>query len=300
MATTVSGINETLVDERVQSAFRFALPMLSVFSFGISAEEKIVDDVVYVPIATDPSSAAKTAGTFGTSQGTLAGTSVTLSTFRSASWDFKEGEVGARVFENAWADKVAGAVYVLAKYGVDLALALVTAANYGSGENDVLTVAPADFGPNDLGQLWTKGAKKIKQRQKAVFLNADYGGSLLGESTLATIFSNSGNNFMASGVVPQLLGMPSFIYPDFPANSEGCGGMVVGGAAIGIGIAPPSQLIASGEGDVVERRMVVDADTGATFQLTTKVDAGGMVSGELASLMGAAKLQDGIVRLVNG
>jgi hypothetical protein len=299
MATTVSTVNQSLVDERVVEALRLVLPMLRAFSFGVSAEEKIQNDVVYVPIATDPSTAAKTAGTFATGTGTLAGSAVTLSTFRAAAWDFSEGAVPARLFEQAWADKVAGGVYVLAKYVIDLGLALVTAANYNDTTADKLVVAPADFGPNDLGQLWTKGVEKIKQRQRSVFLNAEYAGALLGESTLATVFSMAGNNFMASGVIPQLLGMPTFVYPDLPSNNQNLGGMVVGAAAIGIAAAPPSQLLASGMGDVVERRIITEPDSGLSLQYTMKAGAGGTISGEVAVLAGVAKLQDAIVRLVS-
>lgn len=299
MATTVSSVNEALVDEKVVGALRFVLPMLRAFSLGVSADEKIVNDSVYVPIATDPTVATKTAGTFATGTGTLAGTQVTLDTFEAAGWDFKEGAVSARLFESAWADKVAGGIYVLAKQVIDAALALVTATNYGDTDSDKLIVAPGDFGPSDLGTLWTKGVKKIKQRQRTVFLNADYAGALLGESSLATIFSTAGNNYMETGIVPMLLGMPSYAYADLPANSENLGGLVVGAAAIGVGAAPPSQLISSGEGDVVERRFITEPDSGMTVQYTAKVDAGGAVAGEVAVLYGVKKLQNAIVRLVS-
>ena len=141
MASTISTVNESLVDQNVVGALRYVLPMLKSFSLGIESEGKIQNDVVYVPIATDPSAQPKTAGTMVTADGTLAGTAVTLSKFYGASWDCAEGAMSPSLFPSYWADKAAGAVYSLAKQVVDAALAVITAANFGNKEGtDKLTV----------------------------------------------------------------------------------------------------------------------------------------------------------------
>jgi hypothetical protein len=74
---------------------------------------------------------------------------------------------------------------------------------------------------------------------------------------------------------------------------------VVGQAAIAIGIAQPSPLMASGEGNIVERRIISEPDSGLSVMLTVKADAGGTVSGEVALLFGVAKGQDSAVRLLS-
>jgi hypothetical protein len=127
MASTISTINQTLVEQRVVVALRYMLPSLQALSLGISSEGKIQNDVVYVPISTDPSAQSKTAGTQVTANGTVAGTAVTLSNFYGAAWDAKEGAMPSSLLPQYWADKAAGSVYSLAKQVIDAALGLVTA-----------------------------------------------------------------------------------------------------------------------------------------------------------------------------
>jgi hypothetical protein len=300
MATTVSTINEALVDNRVVAALRTVVPLLKFFSYQIDLGEKTTSDVVYVPIATDPSVGNKTAGTFVTAGGTVAGTSVTLSRFRGAAWDATEGSMRSELLASYWADKAAGAVYVCAKDVIDYALTLVLKATYGDADADKLVIAPGDFGQEDLASLWGKGVAKIKNQTRNVLLNTAYAQNLFGTSQIALIYANAGNNFLSTGILPQMLGMNVAHYTDIPTNSEDLGGMVIGRAAILIATAKPSQLMASGEGNIKERRFITDADSGLTVQYTVKADAGGTLSGECAILYGCAAGQNAIVRLVNG
>lgn len=299
MASTISSINNALVDARVVPALRSLLPILNMFSYGIEQGEKIVNDVVYVPIATDPSKATKTAGTMLTASGALAGTTVKLDTFEGAAWDATEGTMRSELFSQYWADKAAGAVYVTAKSAIDTALALVTASNFGNTTNDKVVVAAADFGQNDLASLWQKGTTKIKRQQKNVMLNTAYAASLFGNSALATIFASAGNNFISSGTIPGFIGMNVAHYQDLPSNSENLGGVVLGRAALLIALARPSMLIEAGEGNVVDRRIIQDPDSGISCMYTVKADAGGTVTGEVCLLYGVAKGQDAAVRLVS-
>lgn len=298
MASTISTINQSLVDERVVAALRYVLPMLRSFSLGISTKPLILNDAVYVPIATDPTVGVKTPGTMGTATGTLTGTLVTVDTPKVAAWDAVEGSMPARLFPQYWADKSAGAVYGLAKTVIDAALALITQANFGNTEGtDKLTVAPADFGANDLGLLWQYAATKIKQRVSSLGLNAAYAGALMGETNLATIFSNTGNNFLASGVLPQLIGMNTWAYPSFPANSQNLGGAVFGQAALLVAVATPDELMGAGDGNIADRRIITDPDSGISVLYTQKADAGGTITGECQLYYGVAKGQDAVVRL---
>lgn len=300
MATTISTVNQSLVDSKVVAALRYFMPMLKAFSYQVESEGKIKNDVVYVPIATDPTAQSKTAGTRVTANGTVTGTSVTLSNHYAAGWDATEGSISPAMFGNYWADKAAGAVYALAKQVIDAALAVVTAANFGNDEGeDKLTVSAADFGANDLAKLWQYGATKIKQREVSLGLNASYAAALMGETSLAQVFATGGSNFIATGVLPTLIGMNTWAYPAFPANSENLGGAVFGRAAILVGCAPVAPLAAAGEGNIVERRIITDTDSGISVLYTMTADGAGTVNGECEMLYGVAKGQDAVVRLVS-
>ena len=298
MATTISNINTALVDERVIGALRFALPMANLFSFQIDQEEKLQNDVVRVPIGVDPTVATKTPGTFLTDGGSLTGKDVTLSNFRGAAWAATEGQISAMTIEKFWADKAAGAAYVTVKDAVDAALALITPANFGNLANDVQITAPADFNQLALGGLWTKGATKIKRQDKVVMLNAIYGGQVLGNSTMAIVYALAGKEFASTGKVPEFGGMPMLTYPDFPSTGN-LGGAVIGKAALLLGTARPSMLMAAGEGNIVDRRVITDPDSGLSVMYTMKADAGGTISGEMCLLYGVAKGQDAVVQLLS-
>lgn len=298
MATTIATVNQSLVDEAVVSALRDIKPMLDAFSYKPEAVGKIKNDVVFVPIATDPTSQNKTAGTRVTTDGTLAGTAVTLSNFKGAAWDAAEGAIGRSVFENYWVDKIAGAIHSLGKNVVDTALALVTATNYSNVEGtDKLTVAIADFGLSDLTKLWQYAIAKIKDQKMSFGMNPAVAGAIFGESTVASAFAFNGTNFIQTGAVPQLLGMNTWMYGAFPANSENLASAIFGKAAILVGVAPPEPLFDSG-GDVVEKRIITDPESGISVLYAMSAAGGGLVSGECSVLFGVAKGQDSIVRHV--
>lgn len=299
MASTISGINEALVDKQVVEALKHMLPVLRAFSYVIEQDDRITSDTVNVPLSTDPTVGDKTAGTFKTADGALAGTTVTYNRFRAAGWDAVETTMRPSLFAQYWADKAAGAVYGCAKDVIDYALSLITIANFGDADADKLVVAPADFGQNDAALLWERATTKIKRQKKTFMMNTAYAGSLFGSSNLALIYASAGNNFLASGQIPQFLDLNQMHYADFPANSQNLGGAVIGSAALALAIARPSMLMGAGEGNIVERRVITEPDSGLSAMYTTKADAGGTISGEVAILYGAAKGQNSIVRLVS-
>lgn len=300
MATTISTINESLVDQKVVEALRYVLPMLDAFSLRVENEGRIKNDVIYVPFATDPTAQIKTAGTAVTPNGTLAGTSVTLSNHYAAGWDATEASLPSRLLAPYWADKAAGAVYALAKQVIDAALAVVTKANFGDASGtDKLVCAAADFGQGDLALLWQYAEAKIKQRQRSLGLSPTYAAALMGESNLGLIFASSGNNFVQSGILPTLIGMNTWAYGAFPTNSENLGGAVFGKAAICAAVAPVDALAAAGEGDIIERRIITEPESGISVLYTMTYAFGGTVKGECEILYGVAKGQDAVVRLTS-
>jgi len=300
MASTIATVNQALVEQQVVSALRNVLPMFDSFSMRFSRTGMIQNDTLYVPVGTDPTAGTKTLGTIVTGTGTVAGTSISLSTAIGAGWDAKEGEISASLFEKYWADKAAGAVYGVAKTIVDAALALVTAANYGNAAGtDKIVVAPGDFGQSDLALLWAAAETKKIGRQRSFGMNPAYAAALLGESNLGLIFANTGTNFVQSGVVPQLMGMSAWCYGAFPSNSENLGGAIFGKSAIGGAVAPVDQLAQSGEGDIADRYIITEPNSGLSALYTMVADGGGIVKGEVAVLYGVAKIQDAIVRLAS-
>jgi hypothetical protein len=297
MATTISTINQSLVDQKVVAALRYMMPFLKTFSYQVTATGMIQSDVMYVPIATDPTAQSKTAGTTPTANGTVAGTSVTLSNFYAASWDATEGKIAGNLFENYWADKAAGGVYALAKQVIDATLGQLTTANFGHATADQLVCPTADFGQANLAQLWKLAEDKIRQREKSLGLNAAYAAALFGQSTLALTYATGGNNFFSSGVVPQILGMPTWVYTAFPACGQNVGGAVIGRASLLLAAAPPSPLMSAGEGGIIDRRIITDPESGLSVLYTMKGEGGGTVTGEVELLYGVAVGQDAAVRL---
>lgn len=301
MASTISNINTALVDARVVKALRYVLLRLSAFSYLVGPKNAIQNNVVRVPIATDPTVGDKTAGTMGTASGTATGTDVTLSSFRTAPFDAVEGTMSADLFPSYWADKVAGAVYGLGKDVVDTALALVTATNYSNVEGtDKFTKAQADFTQSALAEFCSIGVTKVKQRERTIVLNTGYAMTLLGNSVMAIANAAAGNNVLASGELPNLLGTPAFQYDALPTNSENLKGIFLGRAAICVAVAIPDQLMVAGDGDIVERRIISDPESGLGVLYTMTASGGGTVNGECCLLFGVAKGQNALVRLVSG
>jgi hypothetical protein len=298
MASTLTNLNEAQVDEMVVAALRDVLPALRAFSTVIEMEGAIQNDVRRVPIATDPSAQSKTAGTNPTANGTVVAVDVTLSAFYAASWDAVEGKMPAKLFPAYWADKIAGGIYSLGSQVVGAGLALITAANYGSTENeDFLTYAPADFGQTELGLLYAAAKTKIKSREMSFGMNPSFAGSLLGNSNLGVIFATGGNNFVSTGVVPALLGVPSWMYGAFPTNSQNLGAAMIGKGAIAVAVAPPATLANAGDGDIIDQRIITEPDSGLSVLYRSSASRGGSVTGSVELLYGVAVGQDAVVRV---
>jgi hypothetical protein len=279
-------------------AIRTILPALDMFSIRVDAEPAIVNSVKRVPLSTDPTLVTKTPGTFATATGALTGVDVTLNQFRGIGWDATEATTPVKLLPQLWAEQAAGGIHKIAKDVIDQALALITATNYGNATADKSVVAPADFGQYELAQLWEKGQTKIKSQEQTLLINSSYQAAMLGLSGLGLVFATSGLNFIASGKIPSLMGMNVVHYNGVPTNSENLGGAVIGKAAIAIAIARAGFFLNAGDGNIVDRRVISDPQSGLSAMLTTKADAGGTLSGEVAMLFGVAKAQDAVVRLL--
>jgi hypothetical protein len=300
MATTLTNfVDDMLVIDAIQAALKNALVPLRAFSFGIDTNGKVQNDILRVPVVTAASTAAKTPGTASTSGGGAATTSVTLSTYRESSWQLNEGQVNSGRASVLFAAMAAEATYALAKYVIDTALALVTASNYGNDTDDKLVVAAADFGQNDVAQLLIKAEAKKLGRVRSLLLNANYAGNLFG-SSLALMYATAGQNVFASGVLPPMLGMASYMYSALPTNSENLGGLVCDQGAIAVGMAAPEALVAAGEGNKISDTVVTDPDSQVVARYVRMADAdGGYHKGRVELIFGVAKVQDSIVRILS-
>lgn len=301
MASTIAGINEALVDEKIHEALKHVIPVLGAFSYVIEEDDRIIGDTTNVPLATDPTVATKTAGTLVSATGALAAATVTYNRFRGAGWDATEATMRASLLEQYWADKAAGAVYGVAKDLIDAALGLVTAANYDNVEGvDKLTVAPSDFDQASMAELWAIANNKIKRQSKTAILNTTFASAVFADSNLALIYGSAQDNYLSQGQLPRFLDLNQMHYADLPDNTEDLGGVVIGRAAIAIGIARPGFFLNSGEGDIVDRRIITDADSGISCMYTITASGGGKLNGEVALLSGIVKAQNSAVRLVAG
>jgi len=236
----------------------------------------------------------------GTKSGSLTGVNVTLDQKKEAIWGVKEGEIAGGLFANWWADAAAGAVHNLGKTVVDAALAEVTASNFGdNAATDKHVVALADFRQTDLAQLWKKAIVKIKNQPVSFGMGPGAAAAVFGETNLGAIFSNTGTNWFATGIVPQLIGMKTWMYTEFPSNSENLEAAMFGKAAIAVGIATAEMLADSGEGDTVDRRIITDPETGLQALYTVGFGQGGQLTGSMWLMYGIKKVQDAVVRYVS-
>jgi hypothetical protein len=139
---------------------------------------------------------------------------------------------------------------------------------------------------------------KIKRQDKVLILNTAYSAALAGLSNFPLVYAFDGDNFLKTGKLPDFMGMQVATYSAFPTNSQNLGGAVFGRAAILLGTARPSMLMSAGDGNIVDRRVITDPDSGLSVMYTMKADAGGTISGEICMLYGVAVGQDAVVRLV--
>lgn len=297
MATTITNVNEALLDDLVIPALRNVLPILRAFSLKVIPKGNIVvNNTTRVQLSTDPTGGAKTPGTMVTDTGALTGVDVTLDTPYGAAFSATEGTMPPTSMEQWWATQAAGGVYVCAKAVVDSALALVTQANFAAK----VTKPVGDFGQAALAELWEQAETTIKQRERTFGMNAKYAAALMGSGTLALALGQTGSTFIQTGVLPAFLGMSAWSYAGFPSNSENLGGAVFGRAAIAVAVAELPDLMASGDGNIMYRRSITEPDSGITAKFTVTGDGGGTMKGEVALLYGVAK-GDGnaLVRLVS-
>lgn len=298
MATTLTNLNQARIESAMQAALKNSLVSLGAFSLGLSTEGMNKDDVLKVPVLTDPTAQSKTLGTAITSNGAVTGVSVTLDTPKEAAFTLIEGTVTGAQLQQYAEGLAAGAIYSLAKSVLDAAFGLVTAANYGDTDADKLIVAAADFGQGDLGTLFTKAETKLLGRQRSLILNAAYAGQLIGESNLGLILAAMGDTALKTATLPPLLGMTSFMYSGLPSNSENLGGMVIDKTSIGVAISPIEQLVAAGEGDCIMNTRVTEPDSGITvnYKMVGNAD-GGYVKGIVSVMYGVAKVQNALIRI---
>jgi len=295
MATTLTNLDQAKIELSIQAALKNALVPISAFSLGVSTEGMNKDDVIKVPVLTDPTSQSKTLGTAITVNGTVTGVSVTLDTPIQAGFEMVEGTVNPAQAQ-AYAEGLAtGATFSICKAIVDAAFGLVTNANYATK----VTVPVADFGQKDIGDLFAAAEAKKLGRQRSLILNGPYAGSLIGESSLGLILATLGDQALKTASLPPLMGMTSYLYSGLPSNSENLGGMVIDKTAIAIAISPVNNLLGSGDGDVMGQSLITDPDSGITVGYRMVGDGdGGKFKVLITAMYGVAKVQDAIVRLV--
>jgi hypothetical protein len=298
MASVYSNLNSAMVDDRIVAALRHVSIGIKTMSHIVEDREMVKDNVIRVPLAVDPTVATKTPGAIGTPTGSLTGVNVTLDQFKNATWSATEAVIPARLLAKHWSDQAAGAVHALGQTVLNTAFANVTKANYGDTSADKHVSVPASFMQEDLGILWEKAEEKIKGQDKTFVMNAKYAAAILSQPGLGLLFATAGNNYIQTGQIPTLMGMGVMKYTPLPHNDEHLGGVVMGQAAVAIALAPTEGFLGSGDGNIMDRRVITDPESGLSCMYTVVADGGGTMTGEVAVLFGTAKAQNSIVRLV--
>lgn len=289
MGTTFTNISSAQLDDMVVESARSVLPLFKLFSIALESGPRVNGNVVRVMLNTDPTVGTKTLGTMTTDTGGLTGVDVTINTPLSAGWKATEGSIGVAQLVPWWQAQINGAVYGVAKAVIDAALALFTATNFGNTDADKMVVAPGDFGWADYARFETLADVKIK-RTVGMLLNAYYAGAIRAESTIMQYAATLGQNLLATGGVPTLGGQITPVkYVGLPTNSENLGGIAFGKAAVAGIVAPYDLINGPGDGDIVERRIITEPDSGLSLVYTSTATGGGTRSGEIAALVGVAK-----------
>jgi hypothetical protein len=298
MSTAFTNLSTAQVDDMVVEAAREFLPLFRMFSIELSADSKVYNNVVKVQLSTDPTVGVKTLGAVGADTGALTGVDVTINTPKQATWKATEGTISAATLPAWWQTQINGGMYGCAKAIIDSALGLVKASAFGNTDADKLVVAPADFGWSDYAALEVKADVKIK-RPVGMLLNAYYAGAIRAETSIMQYAATLGQDALASGKVPTVNGITPIKYVGLPDNGENLGGFVFGRAAIAGIVAPYDLINSSGEGDIVERRMITEPDSGLTVVYTVTAQGAGTRIGEIAVMYGVAvgRASD-VVRLV--
>ena len=301
MATTFTGLSEAQLDDIVIPAIQAMLPYLGAFSTRTRYEERLILNNAYiVPLVGNVTVKDKTPGAPVETSGGATGVSVVADKFKGASFYAKEGEVPSSLMSTWWPEQMKTACVAVAQTCVDGALALITAANYGSGTNDVVTQALAQFDDSTLGAIHAAARRKLKNVRGAFLCDPQVGGKLISmkQMVLALAVADDRNS-LADGRLPGgIIGYDCYEYADFPDNSENLVAAVIGRSAIAVAAGAPDQLITSGQGDVTYRRVFEEPESGLTIQYTEMVNGHGKVEAEVAQIYGVKKGQDAVVRLV--
>ena len=301
MATTLTTMNDTMIVSQIIGALKYGLIPVQSTSFEVDTAGRVQNDVMRVPVITDATAQSKTPGTALTSNGTVTGTSITLTHFYEAKWQLNEAQINPTRAPGVFAALAAGAGYGIAKLVVDSIVADITAAHFGNADSDKLVVAPADFGMNDLGQLIKKAGEKQLGRDRALVLNAAYAGALIGESSLGLILATSGDAAIRTGVLPPLMGMNVYVYAGLTSpTGENLGGWVCDKTAIACAMAAPELLAAPGEGNLMAAEIIADPESQVTALYKRWYDAdAGTIYGSIALLYDTDKINDSVIRIVS-
>ena len=298
MPTTITNLSTAELDDAIIQALHTVLPVFSAFSTRLNFERGLVlGSKIKVPVVGDLTVGNKTAGTLVSTSGSITGVDVTLDAFKGASWELAEGSIDAATAGEYWKGQIPVAVSKLAKTIVDAALANLTAANFAT---EVVVGATSTWTPATLAAIQTAADNKLLGGACNLLLGAEGANKLISLEQIVYAFAiANGANTLASGQLPTALsGMPAYKYVGMPTAGNMLGA-VISPAAIGIAAGAPSQIIRSGEGNVVERRIVEDPESGFSVQYTEAVDAGGKITGEVAAIYGSAKATDRVVRVVS-
>jgi hypothetical protein len=301
MATSFTGLSEAQLDDKIVGAIQAALPYFDLFSTRLEPMEGdggiVIGNDYIVPVVGDVTVADKTPGTLATPSGSVSGVPVRASSFKAAAFEAIEGSVSARLMAAWWGEQVTEAVRAVAASVVNAALDNLTESNYGTGAYNQVVEALADVDADTIQAIREYAAKKLKGKTASLICAPSLGSRLMtiGQVVYAYGIADK-ENVVKSGLLPDtLIGHRAFEYVDFPDNSENLVGAVVAKSAIAIVAGAPSQLIGSGQGEVVYRRIIEEPDSGLSLQYTEAVSAGGKVTGEVAVAYGTAKAQNAAV-----
>jgi hypothetical protein len=264
MANTLGGVNLTAIAQQSLDALIDQLAPLAAFTTDFSSEIAVEGSAVSTRVPTQTTSGDLSTG-YSTNRQDVTTTvkTITLGDVRGSVIGFTDGE-WSKSSINLQDIFVAPGVNAIADDMFDDVCALVTSTNFGSGTNDLLTVAEASFDADAVAQVAQKlSAKKVPRAGRFLMLKPSTFRYLVTDNAIQASYAYGGSEAIRENRASRIHGMDIYEVTDLGPQSENLIAFAGGKQGLLIAARTPAAP-ANFPGDLVN---VTDPGTGFTLQL---------------------------------
>jgi hypothetical protein len=286
MSNTLGGVNPAQIAQMSLDALLELLAPLRAFTTDFSSDIASAGSSVTTRVPTATTSGDLSAGYATSAQDvTTTAKTITLGTVRGNVVQFTDEE-WSKSSINLMDVFVAPSVNAIADDMFDDIGALVTASNFGSGTNDVLTCAEAAFDADAAAFVATKlTLKKVPRAGRFLMLEPTTHRYLVTDNAIQASYAYGSSDAIRENRIPRLHGMDIYEVTDLGPQSDKLIAFAGGKSALLIAARSPA-VPANFPGDI---STVTDPETGFTLQLRRWYSADdGKYRMSLASIWGVA------------